>query len=385
MIDDLMKKFLNIPQRIDEDYHSIKDDVSLVSVYTTGNVLVRGMLIPDEFLIEEIHVTDDFKKYETVFVGSDGKKRKQTARESISPRKSQKITIKKKKQTTTPIPPPGDDRERDEVAETTILSLTFHKTALAAEAQENIAKVQEKLDKEEIEKMVEEPRSHKEHLENFTDDEEIKKEKQDEEFEKEKKDNKIEKEKNINDVEKPDKVVKEKDIDVATGSIEFRKGKMQTPIPSPSRFLRKVSSSVKTITQELIDDIKILPGSIASICRRRGQIRSHIKNKFITHDFFMGKIREVLDHCNKVVPKLTFAKTNEMINKEIPRLVNLVVNKDREVDPINTQEMISKEFATHAPKMIKELFRKHMHDTTLHLYLTKSSSTAKKSTADLQQ
>ncbi|GJX94795.1 hypothetical protein Tco_0349381 [Tanacetum coccineum] len=71
MIDDLMKKFLNIPQRIDEDYHSIKDDVSLVSVYTTGNVLVRGMLIPDEFLTEEIHVTNDFKKYETVFVGFD--------------------------------------------------------------------------------------------------------------------------------------------------------------------------------------------------------------------------------------------------------------------------------------------------------------------------
>ncbi|GKD18386.1 hypothetical protein Tco_1207544, partial [Tanacetum coccineum] len=87
----------------------------------------------------------------------------------------------------------------------------------------------------------------------------------------------------------------------------------------------------------------------------------------------------------KVVPKLTFAKTNEMINKEIPRLVNLTVNKDREVDPINTQEMISKEFVTHAPKMIEELFRKHMHDTTLHLYPTTSSSTAKKSTTDLQQ
>ncbi|GJR11493.1 hypothetical protein Tco_0794145 [Tanacetum coccineum] len=30
----------NIPKRIDEDYHSIKDDVPLVSVYTTGNVSV---------------------------------------------------------------------------------------------------------------------------------------------------------------------------------------------------------------------------------------------------------------------------------------------------------------------------------------------------------
>ncbi|GKB53391.1 hypothetical protein Tco_0904144 [Tanacetum coccineum] len=79
IIADLMKKFLDISQRFDEDYHSIKDDTLLVSVYTTGNVLVRGMLIPDAFLTEEIRATDDFKEYETV-----------------SPRKSLRITIRQK-------------------------------------------------------------------------------------------------------------------------------------------------------------------------------------------------------------------------------------------------------------------------------------------------
>ncbi|GJV32723.1 hypothetical protein Tco_1393123 [Tanacetum coccineum] len=68
IIANLMKKFSNISQRIDEDYHSIKDDIPLVSVYTTGNVLVRGMLISNEFLAEEICATDDYKEYETVFV-----------------------------------------------------------------------------------------------------------------------------------------------------------------------------------------------------------------------------------------------------------------------------------------------------------------------------
>ncbi|GKD32578.1 hypothetical protein Tco_1248087 [Tanacetum coccineum] len=68
IIANLMKIFPNIPQRIKEDYHYIKDDISLVSVYTTGNVLVRRMLIPDEFLTEEICATDDFKEYETVFM-----------------------------------------------------------------------------------------------------------------------------------------------------------------------------------------------------------------------------------------------------------------------------------------------------------------------------
>ncbi|GKF46369.1 hypothetical protein Tco_0136171, partial [Tanacetum coccineum] len=63
-----MKKFPNIPKRIKEDYHSIKDVVPLVSVYTTGNVLVRGMMILDALLTEEIRETDNFKEYETVFM-----------------------------------------------------------------------------------------------------------------------------------------------------------------------------------------------------------------------------------------------------------------------------------------------------------------------------
>ncbi|GJX78253.1 hypothetical protein Tco_0325064 [Tanacetum coccineum] len=288
---------------------------------------------------------------------------------------------------------------------------------LAVEAQENIAKVQEKLNEEEIEKMVEgdedeesyasefanfminddvdgfgtrlEPGSHKEHPEIVNDDDDqIETEKKDEEIKKEKKHDDDEKIDEVvmekdddDDVEKVDEGVKEKsNVGVATGSMEFRKEKMQTPLPSLTRSPRKVSSSDKIVSEELTAIVspttattskdsstykrkkrpisyktKILPGSIASMCKRRGQIHSHIKNKFITHDFFMGKIREVLDHCNKDVPELTFIKTNEMINKEMLRLVNLAVKKDHEVDPINTQEIISKEFATHAPKMIEEL------------------------------
>ncbi|GJZ81002.1 hypothetical protein Tco_0645996 [Tanacetum coccineum] len=131
-------------------------------------------------------------------------------------------------------------------------------------------------------------RSHKDHLENVTDD--------DEEIEKVKKYKEIEKEKNIDDVEKTDEVVEEKDIDVATGSIEFRKENMQTLIPSPTRSPSKVSSSDKIVFEELTANVspttvtsskysstskhnkksisykmKILPGSITGMCRRRGK------------------------------------------------------------------------------------------------------------------
>ncbi|GKF51749.1 hypothetical protein Tco_0148216 [Tanacetum coccineum] len=239
------------------------------------------MQILDAFLTAGIHATNDYKEYETVFDGVDvpmnqpqpvdstqgtyrttpsayrtptltaaspqGKKRKQRVGETSSLRKLLKVTIRQKKQNTPLIPPPDDDRERDKLVEATILSLTLYKTTLAVEAQENIAKVQENLDEEEIARMVEgeedeesyasefadsmlnddvddsgtriEPESYKEHPKNVNDD--------DEEIEKEKKDDEIEKKNKDDEVEKMDKVVNEKYYDeVATGSMETRNEKM---------------------------------------------------------------------------------------------------------------------------------------------------------------
>ncbi|GKD09108.1 hypothetical protein Tco_1188793 [Tanacetum coccineum] len=58
--------FLNC--RLEEDYHSIKDDIPLMSVYTTENVTVKGMLILDAFITDEIRSTTEYKEYENVFV-----------------------------------------------------------------------------------------------------------------------------------------------------------------------------------------------------------------------------------------------------------------------------------------------------------------------------
>ncbi|GJY15446.1 hypothetical protein Tco_0385868 [Tanacetum coccineum] len=306
----------------------------------------------------------------TLTASPQGKKRKQTSKESSSPRKSLKITIKKKKQSTTPIPPLGDDRERDEIADATIPSLTLHKTDLAAEAQENIAKVQEKLDEEEIERWLKVTKM-KNHMQ------------KDEEIEKEEKDN---------NVEKTDEVVKEKYIvDDVTGSMEIRKEQKFRGIDTSQHLTYHPISA--TTSKDPINNKTERKDSIA-ICRsmiletqavRLVSMRRQARIVLMLSDSNkFHKIREVLDHCNKVVPEITFAKTNEMIKQEMPHLVNLTINKHREVDPINAQALIAKEFASHGPKMIEELFRKHMQNTTLNLYPTTSSLTTRKSSADLQ-
>nr|GEV12915.1 putative Gag-Pol polyprotein [Tanacetum cinerariifolium] len=130
-------------------------------VQTTRNVTVRGMLILDEFLTYNTHATLEYKEYEKVFVGLDVPKIKPQLVESTqgtnrtpsahrTPTRTA-IISDQIKSSTTPIPPLSDDREMDEI----VLSLTMHKTALVAEAQENVAKVQDKLLEEDIEKIVE--------------------------------------------------------------------------------------------------------------------------------------------------------------------------------------------------------------------------------------
>ncbi|GJX82237.1 hypothetical protein Tco_0331718 [Tanacetum coccineum] len=235
IIADLMKKYRFIPKRLEDNYHSIKDNIPLVSVYSTGNVLFRGMLIPDAFLTDEIRVTADYAEYETVVkvavpinqpqlvVYTQGthkttprahrtptltaaspqrKKRKQSAGETSSLRKSLKVTIKQKANATS-IPPLSDDRERDDIAEATLLNLTLHKTSVATEAQENVAKVQEKLAEEEIEKMIEGKKAEESYASEFADSM-LNDDKDDKKGEDEEKDD---------DVEKMDDVVEEKDND----------------------------------------------------------------------------------------------------------------------------------------------------------------------------
>ncbi|GKC56008.1 hypothetical protein Tco_1083606, partial [Tanacetum coccineum] len=84
-------------------------------------------------------------------VVSKKKKEKGVDGETSSPIPSLKVRFR---QQTPSIPPPSYDRERDEIHEATLLSLTMHKTAKAAEEQENVAIVQEKILEEDIEKMV---------------------------------------------------------------------------------------------------------------------------------------------------------------------------------------------------------------------------------------
>ncbi|GJS68228.1 hypothetical protein Tco_0682793 [Tanacetum coccineum] len=195
----------------------------------------------------------------------------QLGQQSSTLRKSLKVTIKKKKHVSTAPPPLSDDRERDDIAEATLLSLTLHKTAKIAEEQGNLVKILDKILEEDVEKIIKsedeesyaseftdlvfldeedlgtrlEPESHKEKSEIVDDDDEEEEEKKDD-----KKDD-------DNDEHDDQALVKNK----VTGSSEVRNEKMQIPIPSPPRSPRTYLSSDKTISQELTAPVSPTPGT----------------------------------------------------------------------------------------------------------------------------
>nr|GEZ98925.1 hypothetical protein [Tanacetum cinerariifolium] len=377
-------EFDSIHMRLEEDYHSIKDDIPLVGVYTTGNVIVRWMLILDEFLTDDICAIEEYKEYEKVFVGVDvptiqsqpvkptqgtnripsahrpptpttivgnvvqkKRNRKQVAEETSSPKPSLKIRVKKMKPSITPIPPPNDDRERDEIVKATLLSVTMYKTAITNEAQENVAKVQEKLMEVDIAKMVdgEDKDSYASEFADlvFQDDDDDFGNRIEPVIHKENPEAVDDNEKEKNDEKKDD------DNDDHTNHALFKTQFSATVLPTPGTTSQGHSKSTFINT-------KVLSGSIVGMSRRHGKIRKHLKTTFVTNEYFWEKMREIFDLLKNLVLEITVLKTNEMIKEPVPRLVDLVVKRDREIALTNEHELISKEFATHAPRIIEELF-----------------------------
>nr|GEV73152.1 hypothetical protein [Tanacetum cinerariifolium] len=193
---------------------------------------------------------------------------------------TQKITIKRKKPGTTLIPPPNDDKERDEIAKSILLSLNLHNNTLAAEAQENIAKVQENLEEDEIEKMVEGDEDKESYASECADSV-------------------------LND-----------DVDDSDTSMEIRKEQKQTLIPSLTRSPRIILSSDKNITRELTETVP-LPATTISNTSHSKRINSTKYNHFLDalHRMCRRQGYMIQNMEQKCVTTKQFWKTHNQVNQ----------------------------------------------------------------------
>nr|GEU35423.1 hypothetical protein [Tanacetum cinerariifolium] len=312
IIADLMNNFPSIPQRLDEDYHSIKDDIPLMSVYSTGNVLFRGMPIPDAFLIDEIRATDDYKettprahKTPTLTTASpQGKKWKQSAGETCLPRKLMKVTIKQKLVV---------EGQKDEES----YASKFVASMLDDDVDDSCIRI--------------DPGSHKENPKVIVDDDYVNAD--------EKKDKKKD---DVQDKDNDDHVDHALARTQEMGSLENRTEKMQTPIPTPPRSPRIYLSSDKNIVQELMDTVSPsstttskdlhkqrrisnkynhLPGALRRMCRRQGYTIKDMERKCVTTGELWkvhGKVDQVL---HEIVPQIAERAKNDLIKDNLKRAV----------------------------------------------------------------
>ncbi|GJY60805.1 hypothetical protein Tco_0461462, partial [Tanacetum coccineum] len=162
------------------------------------------------------------------------------------------------KQRTPSNPPPSDDKDRDEIAEATLLKEEIEKMVEGEKDEESYAsEFADSILNDDVDDSGTkiEPGSHKENPKNVDDDE----------IEKEKKDEGIEKEEKDDTIEKTNKVDEEKDIvtDVMGSSKEL------TATVSPTTAITSKDSSTTKCKKRFISyKTKNLPGSIAGMCRR---------------------------------------------------------------------------------------------------------------------
>ncbi|GJU84043.1 hypothetical protein Tco_1291589 [Tanacetum coccineum] len=207
---------------IEEDYHSIKDDIPLVSLYTIRNVLVRGMLIQDEFLTKEISVVDDFKKYKTVFMNVDVLMNQ--SQPVVSTQGTHMITPRAYRTPILTTASPQEKKRKQSVGETSSLKKSLKITIRQKQVDEGEKYNQSYDDVDDSDDRLE-PESHKKNPEHVDDDDD------------------------------KDKVDEKKDDEM--GSLKTRTEEIQTLIPTPTRSPRTILSSDKNITQELTDTVSL--------------------------------------------------------------------------------------------------------------------------------
>ncbi|GJS63758.1 hypothetical protein Tco_0678322 [Tanacetum coccineum] len=258
------KKFTSIPPRFEEDYHSIKDDIPLVCVYTTGNVTVRGMLIPNAFLTKEIRATDDYKEYETVFVNEVVlMNQPQQGRRGSKVLKKQ-VTIKQKQVV-------KGEKDVESYAD------KFAASMIHDDADDFGDRI--------------EPGSHKEHPKVIDDDDDNKEEKKDE---------------------------KQGD---EMGSLEIRIEKMHTPFPITPRSPRINLSSNKNIAQELTNIVSLSTPTTSKAPHKKKTHFQDMERKCVTTSKFYkvhGKVDQVL---HEIIPQLAERATYHLIESILKPII----------------------------------------------------------------
>ncbi|GJU35042.1 hypothetical protein Tco_1183396 [Tanacetum coccineum] len=330
---DLSCREISIPQLLEEKYHYIKDDIPLVSVYTMGNVTVRGMLIPDEFFTNDIRATKD----------------------------------------TTPISPLSNDIEREEES----YASRFVDSVFQDDDDDSGNRI--------------EPGSHKEHPETVDDDDENEKEK-----EKKDNDNDDDVSDDHTD-QTLDKTQETGSLETRNAKTQtpipspYRS--LRTNLSSDKTISKELTDNVspstattsqgQSKTRRISSKYTHIPQALHKICKHQDIMIKQIEKKFVTNCDFHAIHKNVDNIFHDVIPKIALNATNDIIEDNLPKVIVEAVMKERDTFQETVPALISKEIADHAPKLIKELFQTYIQNNVIIVHPRTNSSTATPSSTDV--
>ncbi|GJX16632.1 hypothetical protein Tco_0217464, partial [Tanacetum coccineum] len=321
---------------LEEDYHSIKDDVPLVSIYTTLNVSVQGMLIPDAFLTAEIREIDDFKentprahRLPTIYANPlETKKRKQTVGESSSPRKSLKITIK----------------QRQIVAK--------------------------EKDDDDYEVRIE-PVSHKENPKFVVDDDDKAEEKKSDDMGSLEIRNEETQTTIPTPLSSPRKILSsDKKIDQDLTNV----------VSIPTTTITKHSQVKKRISSKYSHLLCALP----RMCRRQGYMNQDMERKCVITAKFWETHNKIDEILREVVLQIAENVTTDLIEYNLKPCIANTIIEDRDAFRLEVPALVSQEFNAHAPTIIEKLFKRYVQSNVVHIHPTTTTSINTDSLASLQ-
>ncbi|GKA15934.1 retrovirus-related pol polyprotein from transposon TNT 1-94 [Tanacetum coccineum] len=381
IINHYMTIFPDISRRARDAYHNLQDDDIMKNIFNSGrNKNKVGMRIPAWMITDEMKLTEHYKMYAEVFGLDVPLTQSQPTESTQGTHRTPSAPRSPNPATETAESMPSAEKADEMILQDTIqVSLAEHKSHEEQEARENVALVYEHLAAEEIEKLVEDPENVDDSSPPRNDDTSIpgtrlepRSDKESPEVEivqeKEKdtiKDTDVEPDKDtpmvdVTNIVTPINVDDEED-EITDEVFELRrrvKGKNVeetriSPIPSPTRSPRNLSTLVSsdteklqeltvthptpssgssepklTKTNRLLSLIKAKPNRFKryksffhELQGRYGYLFAHLKKRFMPRTSSDQLADNLHDVMMETLPSLVKEKVTEQVKKEVPAQV----------------------------------------------------------------
>ncbi|GJZ45372.1 hypothetical protein Tco_0592968 [Tanacetum coccineum] len=103
-----------------------------------------------------------------------------------------------------------------------------------------------------------------------------------------------------------------------------------------------------------------LLGALHRMCKRQGYMIQNMERKCVTIKYFWKTHKKVDRVLHEIVPQITERATDDLIENNLKSSIAETIIEDRDAFRLEVHDLVSQEFHTQAPKIIEELFKNYM-------------------------